>query len=65
MNVVLHDPETGHWTNFTSPHTVLQALNLPDVIPLLSELQRHIEHSGRLITPPVQCGLLNGTFRKE
>jgi para-aminobenzoate synthetase/4-amino-4-deoxychorismate lyase len=46
MNVVIHDPEKGHWLQFARPHTVLQAANLSDVIPLLAEAERRVERDG-------------------
>ncbi len=46
MNAVIHDPETGHWLQFTHPHTVLQATNLSDVIPLLAEVEGRVQCEG-------------------
>ncbi len=46
MNAVIHDPETGHWLQFTCPHTVMQAATLSDVLPLLAEVERRVECDG-------------------
>jgi para-aminobenzoate synthetase/4-amino-4-deoxychorismate lyase len=46
MNVVIHDPEKGHWLQFDYPKTVLQTANLSDVIPLLAEAERRVERDG-------------------
>ncbi len=46
MNLVIHDPEKGHWLQFACPHAILQTANLPDVIPLLAEVETRVERDG-------------------
>ncbi|MBA4423689.1 MAG: aminodeoxychorismate synthase, component I [Syntrophus sp. (in: bacteria)] len=43
---VIHDPESGHWLQFTRPHVILQTANPSDVIPLLAEAERLVRHDG-------------------
>jgi hypothetical protein len=43
---VLHDPQVGHWLQFTSPRIVLQADYLSDVMPLLTEMERLVRRDG-------------------
>ena len=44
--VLIHDPERNHWMQFTHPRTVLQAVTLSDVMPLLAEVQRLVGCGG-------------------
>ncbi len=43
---VIHDPQSGHWLQFTRPRIVLQAETLSDVMPLLTEMERLIRRDG-------------------
>jgi len=40
---IIHDPETGHWLQFTQPRAILQTANPSDVMPLLTELERLVQ----------------------
>lgn len=41
--VVIHDPEEDHWLRFTRPRAVLRAANLSDVVPILTEAEKHVK----------------------
>jgi para-aminobenzoate synthetase/4-amino-4-deoxychorismate lyase len=43
---VIHDPQVGHWLQFTRPCVVLQAGHLSDVMPLLTEMERLVRRDG-------------------
>jgi para-aminobenzoate synthetase / 4-amino-4-deoxychorismate lyase len=43
---VVHDPQTGQWLQFQNPRTVLTAGDLPDVMPLLAEVERLVTNDG-------------------
>ncbi|MBU2261606.1 MAG: aminodeoxychorismate synthase component I [Proteobacteria bacterium] len=44
--VVIRDAQNRRWLQFLHPRAFLQARSLPDVMPLLEEIQRLVQHRG-------------------
>jgi para-aminobenzoate synthetase/4-amino-4-deoxychorismate lyase len=53
-SAVLYDPEAAAWLRFGSLIEEIEVLT-PDQV---------VEKNGVLLTPPVRCGLLPGTYRE-
>ena len=46
INIILHDQELGQWLHFSSPHKVLKADTISDVVPLLAEVDSFVDRKG-------------------
>jgi para-aminobenzoate synthetase/4-amino-4-deoxychorismate lyase len=53
---LIRDPETDRWLRFRRPVEVVSAQTIANIVARID---------GKLVTPPVSCGLLAGTFRAE
>ncbi len=46
VNIILHDQDLGQWLHFSSPHKVLKAETISDVLPLLAEVESFVDRKG-------------------